>query len=1108
MKKTFDPAILPDPMIFCEGRLPAHTDLIAYENEGECGDFLALSPTPASHEPVEKSSFRISLNGLWKFSYAENPAAAPADFELPETDCHAWADIRVPGHLEMQGYGAPAYVNVQYPWDGHEDLLPGEIPEGFNPVGSYVKYFTLPEGFLKEGLFLSLEGAESGAAVWLNGHYAGYSEDSFTTHEFDLTPYLVPGENKLAVRTFRFTSGSWCEDQDFFRFSGLFRSVSLYTKPAVHLEDADIRAGVSDDGTEGTLSLSLKLSRPGTVRVRLLEETMDPATLAMQTGALVLEGTAQPAGEPEEAGACTVKSTFSIKDPRPWSAEKPNLYLLVMDIYDRNGAHQETVPAEVGFRTFRLGSDHIMYLNGKRIVFNGTDRHEFSSRNGRALTEKDMLTDILNMKRNNINAIRMSHYPNQRRMYQLCDRFGLYVIDEANLETHGSWDAALCGVRGPEFALPKDHEEWLGLVKDRARNMYERDKNHPCVLIWSCGNESYGGRDIYEMAEFFRKSDDTRLVHYEGVCHDRSYNDTSDIESRMYPSVAEIRDYLGTHRDKPFICCEYTHAMGNSCGAMRKYTDLAIEEPLYQGGFIWDYIDQTITKKDRFGNEFEAYGGDHDERPTDWDFSANGIAFGGDERKPGPKMPSVKYNYQPLRIRVDAGAMKAEIRNLSLFTDASEYDAVVTVERDGRPVSRRVTSIACAPGETVTADLSDFVKQPDSCKEVPAGETVLRLSFVLKEDRPYAKAGHEAAFGEGVTGSMRLPDEMKATCRGPLKVSCGTHNWGVKGDQFEVLFSDLSGGMISYRYAGRELLTNPPRPNFWRAPTQNDIGNGMPQRYAQWKIASESGSYKHAVFDGYDHHLGTIPPKAEVLEDSFRITFFYELPTKPAASASLTHEVYADGTVKTTLAYDPVPELMDMPEFGVMFKMKADFHRLSWYGLGPHETYADRTEGAKLSRYEGLSEEQLAAYTVPQESGNHAGVRYASVTDDSGRGLLLAAAGSMESPYRLCGSGSGREEADGVPERTGIPDDSLNGRPDPGAARTAPMSFSALPWTPAEIENAMHPFELPPVHHTVVRVSLGQMGIAGDDTWGAMTHPEYLLDVSKKMEFSFYMKGI
>ena len=1081
----FNYEILGNPEIFCEGRLSPHADAAAYRSEEE-----------ALRE--EGSAFRLSLDGKWKYRYASCVQDAPKDFmrtDGAEDPCRSWGEITVPGHPELQGYGSPQYVNTQYPWDGHEDIRPGEIPVLFNPVGSYVKYFTLPEGFLQDGLVLRLEGAESGTAVWLNGSYVGYTEDSFTAHEFDLVPYVREGENKLALQVFRFTSGSWCEDQDFFRLSGIFRSVSLITKPRVHIEDVRIRTDLSEDYTEAVLRVNAKLKGDGTVKIRLLDAAADPETLHLVPGTEVLSG--ELAGDERDGEGCLLAAgAFPLSSPRLWSAEAPELYLLLLEVFDADGVMTETVRLDAGFREFRMSDDHIMLLNGKRIVFCGVNRHEFSSRSGRAVTEKEMLKDLLTMKRNNINALRMSHYPNQSAMYRLCDRLGIYVIDETNLETHGTWDAFVRGVRDQSFVLPGDHEEWRGLVLDRASSMFERDKNHACILIWSCGNESFGGRNLYEISQYFRGADDTRLVHYEGICHDRSWPDTSDMESRMYPSVKEIRAWLKEHRDKPFVCCEYTHAMGNSCGAMRKYTDLALEDPLYQGGFIWDYIDQTLTKKDRFGCEYEAYGGDFGERPTDWDFSANGIVSGGDERKPTPKMQSVKYNYQPFLIRVDARALKAEIRNLMLFTDAEKFDIFLSAERYGEELFRVKTPLSLAPGEKAELDFegSGIPAVPDS------GETVLRVSVCLKNDTPYAEAGYEAAFGEGVRGRFEGPESGSGDDREtnetaalsghgegegqqeekPLfTVTEGTNNWGVRGENFEVLFSYLTGGMISYRMNGRELLEGAVRPNFWRAPTQNDIGNGMPARCAQWKIASSYASWKREMQAGFDHLMPPAVPVTEKTGNSFRITFTYKLPTVPAAEVKLSHEVFVNGTVKTTLIYDPVRGLPAMPEFGVMLKMNADYSRLTWYGYGPEETYADRMEGAKLSLYSGDAAGQAAAYVLPQETGNHACTRYAAVTDKEGRGLLFVCDPSVKNPY------AGRE-----------------------AVMSTGMSFSALPWTPDELENAAHRHDLPHVHHTVVRLSLGQMGVGGDDTWGAFTHPEYLLDPSGRMRFSFYMKGL
>ena len=1080
----FNYEILSNPEFFGENRMAPHSDAAAYASEEE-----ALSG--------RESTFRLSLDGLWKFRYAETVEAAPKDFMKPAgaaDPCREWDDIEVPGHPELQGYGHPQYVNTQYPWDGHEEIVPGEIPVRFNPVGSYVKFFTLPEGFLKTGLFLRLEGAESGYAVWLNGNYIGYTEDSFTAHEFELTPFLVSGENKLAVQVFRFTSGSWCEDQDFYRLSGIFRPVSLLTKPSAHIEDVRVRTDLKNGCTEADLNIRVSLKGTGSVSVCLKEAATDGETLRLIPGETVLTGELEDAGE-TDGGEKILSGTFGVAAPALWSAESPQLYQLLLTVRGEDGETAEVMPIDVGFREFRMSEDHVMLLNGKRIVFNGVNRHEFGSRRGRAITEKEMLTDLLVMKRNNINALRMSHYPNQSAMYRFCDRLGIYVIDETNLETHGTWDAYVRGVRGADFVLPGDHAEWHDLVLDRAASMFERDKNHPCILIWSCGNESYGGRNLYDISQYFRDSDDTRLVHYEGICHDRSYPATSDMESRMYPSVREIRAFLSEHRDKPFICCEYTHAMGNSCGAMKKYTDLTEEDPLYQGGFIWDYIDQTLTKKDRYGHEYEAYGGDFGERPTDWDFSANGIVFGGDGRKPTPKMQSVRYNYQPFGIRIDAEKAEAVIRNRLLFTDASAFDMFYTAERFGTELFRVPLSVAAAPGESAVISL-----EGDGIPSVPdGGETVLRISVCLKEETPYAAAGHEVAFGEAVKGSFDGPEAESGGCSGhkgtetgaetepvgtesdrPLFEVCeGTCNWGVRGDGFEVLFSLLSGGMISYRIHGRELLEGAVRPNFWRAPTQNDIGNGMPQRYAQWKIASEYASWKREMTAGFDHVMPPAVPKTEKTEDSFRITFPYLLPTSPAAEARLTHEVFANGTVKTTLTYRPVPGLPAMPEFGVMLKMNADFGRLTWYGYGPEETYPDRMEGAKLGIYEGAVTDQPVPYVMPQESGAHACTRYAAVTDADGHGLLFVCDPRNRNPYK---------GGDSV--------------------MYSGMTFSALPYTPAELEGASHAYELPPVHHTVVRVSAGQMGIGGDDTWGALTHPEYLLDASGRMRFTFYMKGL
>ena len=1013
--KTFDYSLVKDPQYFKDGRMDAHSDHTYYRDGEEAQE--------------KETSFRYDLNGIWKFHYARNYGSAILGFEKEEYCCRDWDDIRVPAHIQMEGYDAPQYANVQYPWEGHEDIHPGEIPEHFNPVASYVKYFEVPEEMQGKRLFISFQGAESGIALWLNGHFVGYSEDSFTPSEFELTEYVKEGENKLAAQVFKWTASSWCEDQDFFRFSGIYRDVYLYTVPEVHVYDLQIRAIPDETLSAAALEIRTNTWGKGTVKITLSKD-----------GETVIED--KKALDGEEI------YSWKVADPVLWSAEDPQLYDLTLEVYNEAGELQEVIPQRVGFRRFEM-KDGIMTLNGKRIVFKGVNRHEFSSVSGRHVSEEELRKDLKTMKQNNINAIRTCHYPDASLIYQLCDEYGIYMIDETNLESHGSWDVAEF-TKDYTYVVPHDKPEWLDMMLDRANSMYQRDKNHTAILIWSCGNESFGGKDIFEMSQFFRNTDPTRLVHYEGLCHDRRYNDTSDMESQMYPSVEAIKEFLAKDDSKPFICCEYTHAMGNSCGAMHKYTDLTDTEPKYQGGFIWDYIDQSIYKKDRYGKEFQAYGGDFGERPTDYNFSGNGIAYGGN-RDASPKMQEVKFNYQNITAEVSADSVK--VINKNLFVNTDIFDCKVTVAKNGKVIRKASLATAVAP-------LSEETYALPLAKEEKPGEYAVTVSFHLKEDKAWAEAGHEVAFGQYVY----QVEEPKKTCPEGVKVIRSTHNIGVRGAHFEVLFSVLNGGLVSYKYAGKEMIEAIPKPNFWRAPTDNDCGNLMGMRYGQWKIASMYLSHKD--FRQGPYGPGN-EPEVEGNEKTVKVTYTYLMPTTPLSECRLSYEVSGDGRVKTTLSYDPVKELGDMPEFGVIFKFNADYDRVEWYGLGEAETYSDRKKGAKLGIYANKVADNIARYMVPQECGAKEEVRWAKVTDRKGRGMLFEM-------------------------------DENNG----------PMMFSALPYTPHEMENAMHPYELPEVHYTVVRVAKDQMGIGGDDSWGARTHEEYLLETDKKMEFSFVFKGL
>jgi beta-galactosidase len=1002
----FDIKKIKNPVFYKENVVKAHSGHNFYANKNE-----GLN---------KDSSYVYSLNGIWKFFYSKNYSQTIKGFESMDYDASTWDDIRVPSHIQLEGYDIPAYVNTQYPWDGKEQIVPGQVPELYNPVASYVKYFEVPAHMKGKKIYISFQGVESGMALWLNGKYVGYSEDSFTPSDFELTSYLKEGVNKLAVQVFKWTSSSWCEDQDFYRFSGIFRDVYLYATPNVHLWDIKVKTLFKgEDFFRSTLSIDLKTEGAGKAMITLY---YDDEVVCYES--------------------CRLKKSLKVQKEidgvKLWSAEQPNLYKLEIELYDSLGNLCEFIPLNVGFRKFELKNNRMM-LNGKRIVFKGVNRHEFSTFSGRTVTTEEIEQDIITMKRNNINAIRTCHYPDSEELYNLCDIYGLYLIAENNMETHGTWAAYLNGTRGEDYIVPGDNEEWMAMLIDRMNSTYQRDKNHPAILMWSLGNESFGGSVIYEMAKYIRSLDDTRLVHYEGIFNDRRYEDSSDVESRMYAKVTEIEEYLKTGT-KPFICCEYTHAMGNSCGAMHKYTQLADKENSgYQGGFIWDYIDQSLVKKDRYGKEFYSYGGDFGERPTDYNFCGNGIMYA--DRTESPKMQEVRFNYQ--NIQIDVNETHFTVWNRNLFISTSEFSCVAELMCDGKVIQKKELY-----GIDVEPESKAEFKNPFDIPDNP-GEYILTVSFRLKKELPWADINYEIAFGQGIVKCIRKKPYVIR--KNPI-LTVGDYNVGVRGENFEVLFSETAGGLASYKYAGKEMIKEIPKPNFWRAPTDNDYGNKMPQRQGQWKLASL--------------YATASKPIIHEERDYVSVSYTYDLNTSPDTECSLEYKVFGDGLISVTLVYKSGEKLSDMPEFGVIFKFDADYNRVKWYGNGPEESYADRKSGAKVGIYKNYVADNMAKYLRPQESGNKTDVRYAEITDGRGRGLRF----------------------------TG---DYFN--------------FSALPYTPHEIENAKHHYELPEVHYTVVRVSKKQLGVGGDDSWGAPVHPEYHIntsDVGGVQVFCFDFQGI
>lgn len=995
---------LEDPEVFAVNRKEAHSDHVYYENTEE----MVLG----ADMPL-----RQSLNGTWYFSYAKNPTVRVKDFYKKDFDCRMFDSIEVPGHIQTQGYDRCQYINTMYPWDGTEYLRPPMVSKEYNPVGSYVKYFVLEKNLQDKPVFVSFQGVETAFYVWLNGVFIGYSEDSFTPAEFELTPYLQDGENKLAVEVYKRSSASWLEDQDFWRFSGIFRDVYLYAVPKTHIEDLSVKSTLDNSYKNGKLYLKLKISGHTDCAVK----------------AVLLNAEEKIVFEKNIKGNSICEISGEVENVHAWSAEDPYLYQLYLYVEDQKGNLIEAVPELVGFRTFEM-IDKVMHINGKRIVFKGVNRHEFNVRRGRSIKKEDMLWDIEFMKQHNINAVRTSHYPNESLWYRLCDIYGIYLIDETNLESHGSWQKM--GECEPSWNVPGSRPEWKEAVLDRAKSMFERDKNHPSVLIWSCGNESYAGTCIEAMSDYFHEKDDTRLVHYEGVFWNREFDHISDMESRMYAKPAEIEAFLSNDPKKPYISCEYMHAMGNSCGGMKLYTDLESKYELYQGGFIWDYIDQSMLRKNEQGEEVFAYGGDYDDRATDYEFCTNGIVYA--DRKISPKAQEVKQLYANVKLTPDENGVL--IKNENLFISTEAYTLVYRMMLDGYPVFESMRNVV------VQAQEEQYVKLDYPNIDEP-GEYTYEVAMELTEDTIWADAGHEICFGQFV---KKVTEEEEQTTK-KMQVIYGDVNIGVKGEGFLAMFSKSEGGLASLQYDGTEYITRAPKTSYWRACTDNDRGAKQGFDRSMWLTA---GLYQKVI-----------DVKVEELEEQVRITFEYELPTIPKAYSTISYVMSGDGVVHVHLLYKGTEGLPEIPAFGMDFKLKERYHNFEYYGYGPEENYVDRMEGARLGIFEGTAKENLSNYLIPQECGNRVGTRWLKVTDEYGRGLQFT-------------------------------------------CEEIPFESSVLPYSAYELENALHQEELPKIHYTWVRILAKQMGVGGDDSWGAPVHEQYRIPSDKNLEIAFHVSKL
>lgn len=942
-----------NPEITHINALPARATLVAYDTEAE-----------AKGLNRDASNRKVSLNGMWKFCFAKNPSEAPEDFYKTDYSVEDWDDIKVPANWQSEGYDYPQYTNTRYPWSEKEPKLKAPYaPSGYNPVGSYVTVFDAKDWDGVSPVSIHFGGVESCYYLWVNGDFVGFSKDTFSPHEFDITPYITKGENKIAVKVFRWCDASWLEDQDFWRLAGIFREVYVEYTNSVSVYDVFSKSELNENFDKAQLIVDVtvrnyeNVKKNATIYVSLYDG--EEAVLSRVACPVTLSG--------EEFEKATVSA--DVENPKLWSAEKPNLYTIVVSLSE-DGKETHFVSSRIGFVKYEI-VDGLMHVNGKEIMFKGVNRHDFTCDHLRATDYDDLMHSVLMMKKYNINAVRTSHYPNNPLWYELCDEYGLYMIDETNLETHGTW---YYGQREEEETLPASKPEWRDAVVDRANAMVMRDKNHPSICMWSLGNESFGGQNFIEMREHILSYDTSRVIHYEGTCHFRRFEHATDVESEMYTRPWNIVANINHRNDKPFILCEYSHAMGNSCGGLHDYWKLFYTYPSLQGGFIWDWIDQAIRTTSEDGKEYLAYGGDFGDTPNDGTFAGNGLLFA--DGNITPKLVETKKCYQNMWFK-DADIVNGRVRihNQHLFTNLSEYDFKYKIEVEGEVIGEGEFDCDVEPLTKKVVSMGFTVpEERDS-------EYVITVSAHLKEDTLWAKKGHEVAFEQFVLAYNKKSESVIENV-GEVKYVETEDNVTLCANGVEVVFDKTTGNMASYCADGKELLYAPASQNYWRAMTDNDKGARLYQRSATWREAGNNAELVNMEIREGD---GVCVIECE-----------YKIPTEKESTSKFTYVMTGDGKLNVGASLNPGLMDNDIPCVGMMIPMLLEYDTMNYYGFGPHENYIDRNTSAKLGVYKNTIEEQRTHYLVPQENANKTGVRWVEFLNNAGKGLRIDADEALE----------------------------------------------------------------------------------------------------------------
>ncbi len=997
----------------------------------------------ASAEAAQKreNPYHQSLNGAWKFKYSVKPSDRPLDFYKTEYATADWDDIQVPSNWQLKGYGIPIYFNNGFPFRflQKDTLQPPNVPEDFNPVGSYKTTFEIPKDWQERQVFIHFDGVQSAFYIWVNGKKVGYSEDSMTPAEFNLTPYLQKGINDLAVEVFQWSDGSYLEDQDFWRLSGIFRDVYLFSTPNVHIRDFFVQTDLDENYKNAKLKLKANVRNytgSKTHGYRIEAQLFDDTTGVVIGDSLTMSSDLQDRRfdwyQPDGPEAI-FNMQANIKNPKKWSAEKPNLYQLILTLKDSTSKILEAVPVKFGFREIESNGGQVL-INGQPILFKGVNRHDFDPDDGRAVSYESMKNDVLLMKQLNINAVRTSHYPNHPKFYELCDEYGLYVVDEANLESAGHF-----------FTFAHNLPEWRNACVERMTNMVERDKNHPSIFSWSLGNEAGYGPNYAQMASHARDVDPTRLVQY--LDKWKEDNPVTDIVSPMYPSVQDIIDYAKSKDTRPYIMCEYAHAMGNGVGNLKEYWDTIAHYPKLQGGFIWDWVDQGLRKKTDDGTEFYAYGGDFGDQPNDKNFCLNGIVY--PDRSFYPKTYEVKKVYQYIKCDgINAKNGVISITNNHYFTNLNEFDISWKILENGVAMQTGVIEpVDLDPGETTK------VKIP-IVRMSPVNDYHVDIEFKLKEDKPWAKKGHEIAREQFLLKERTIKPQKESLIASNLSVNDSKTAVQIANKKVVVKFDKKTGLISALSYESQEIIKegkhHGPILNLYRAPTDNDRNFFQTwDQVDQWKLRgldSLQPALQEFNIDKESEKV-TIQTKIQYIASQIKVLH------------SSTYEIFTDGEIKITNVIAPETELEVLPRIGIIMTVAEGLEQLEWYGRGPHENYSDRKYSAHAGVYKSTVTDQFVGYLKPQETGNKEGVRWAKLTNtDTGIEILA-------------------EEK---------------------------VAFTAIHYKPEDLVKANHPYELKPRKETVIYIDYQQLGI-GNSSCGPAALAKYWVQ-PEPVNYTFSIK--